>query len=223
MLINDGSGRFDFRPLPRISQIAPAFGVVVAEVTGDASPDVYLVHNFHGPQPETGHMDGGLSQWLAGQGDGTFAVVPPAKSGTIVTGDAKSLAIADLNSDGRQDLVVGVHGSQPISFIRSEILTAQLVQIRLQGVAGNPQAIGARVTAVLSDGATQTAEVAAGGGYLSQSNSALSFGLAGKQLDAVEVIWPNGIATRTTIDQAKAAYSIVNPRSASLGPSRGYC
>lgn len=218
VLLNDGAGHFTFQPLPRIAQIAPAFGVVISEFNGDAAPDVYLVHNFYGPQPETGNMDGGISQLLRGDGKGSFQPVPGIESGTVVAGDAKSLAMADLNQDGRQDLIVGLHDSQPISFIRSKRLTSDIFQLQLEADSGNSQAIGARVTVILDDGSTQTAEVAAGGSYLSQSNSALSFGLNGKQLDAVEVIWPNGEATRTEIDEAKSMYRISHVRVNSSKP-----
>ena len=218
VLLNDGSAHFTFQPLPRIAQIAPAFGVVISEFNGDAAPDVYLVHNFFGPQPETGNMDGGISQLLYGGGDGSFRPVTPSESGTVVAGDAKSLAMADLNQDGRQDLIVGLHDSQPISFIRSKHLTSNIFQLQLEANSGNSQAIGARVTVILDDGSTQTAEVAAGGSYLSQSNSTLSFGLNGKQLDAVEVIWPNGDTTRTEIDEAKSMYKIVYTRVNSSKP-----
>ena len=40
VLLNDGTGRFEFHPLPRIAQIAPAFGVSVTEVDSDGLPDI---------------------------------------------------------------------------------------------------------------------------------------------------------------------------------------
>ena len=33
--LNDGKGHFDFVPLPRVAQIAPAFGVALTDVNGD--------------------------------------------------------------------------------------------------------------------------------------------------------------------------------------------
>lgn len=50
LLINDGSGRFSFRELPRLAQISPGFGVVLTEVNGDGFPDLYLVQNFFSPK-----------------------------------------------------------------------------------------------------------------------------------------------------------------------------
>ena len=41
VLINDGSGRFEFRPLPRLAQVAPSFGVVLTELDGDGHCDLF--------------------------------------------------------------------------------------------------------------------------------------------------------------------------------------
>ena len=83
VLINDGQGRFTFRPLPRLAQIAPGFGIVLTEVDGDGNVDLYMVQNFYGPQAETGRMAGGVSLLLRGRGDGTFVAVPPRESGLL--------------------------------------------------------------------------------------------------------------------------------------------
>ncbi|MDA0812176.1 MAG: hypothetical protein O3C21_07310 [Verrucomicrobia bacterium] len=68
---------FAFKPLPRIAQIAPVFGVVITEVDGDGKPDLCLGQNFHGTQRETGNMDGGVGLVLLGDGGGGFAPMWP--------------------------------------------------------------------------------------------------------------------------------------------------
>ena len=75
VLINDGDGKFAFRPLPRLAQIAPGFGAVLTEVDGDGRPDLYIAQNFFTAQPETGRMDGGMSLLLLGNNDGSFRPV----------------------------------------------------------------------------------------------------------------------------------------------------
>ena len=70
------------------------------------------------------------------------------------------------------------------------------MNLRLTGKPGNPTAIGARVTVTRTDGSTQTAEVYAGGGYLSQSSAVLTFGLgATSQVRQVRIRWPDGLDT----------------------------
>ena len=58
ILINNGEGNFKFNPLPKIAQIAPSFGIDLSDFDGDGNLDIYMVQNFYGPEPETGHMAG---------------------------------------------------------------------------------------------------------------------------------------------------------------------
>lgn len=193
VLLNDGRGRFSFHPLPRIAQVAPSYGAVLADIDGDGKLDLYLVQNFHGPQRETGRMDGGVSLLLMGNGDGTFDAVWPDRSGLVVPGDAKSLAVADLNDDGWEDFVVGVNNGEVLAFENRAASTNRVLTVKLAGKPGNPTAVGSRVTLRLANGDSQTREICAGGGYLSQSGSALVFGLgpAGTARE-LEVRWPDG-------------------------------
>ena len=196
VLLNDGEGQFVFHPLPRIAQIAPGFGLVLTEVDGDGSADLVIAQNFHSPQRETGHMDGGVSQLLLGRGDGSFSPVAPHQSGLVVPGDAKGLATTDLNADGWPDFIVGVNNDQLAAFENRGSSKNRITSVALRGPPGNPTAIGSRVTLKLNDGTTQTAEVHAGGGYLSQSTARLAFGLGeSARIVDVEVRWPDVTVT----------------------------
>ena len=208
VLINDGRGRFDFRPLPRLAQVAPGFGVVLTEVDGDGDTDLYLVQNFFSPQPETGRMDGGMSLLLLGGGDGTFRPVGPDRSGLVVTGDAKGLACTDLNRDGWADFVATVNDNEPAMFLSRGRDDVRVLEVRLDGPVGNPTGVGARVTLTLDSGASQTAEVCAGGSYLSQSSPSLFFGLGKKgRVREINVRWPDGTvsATKPHVDNRNKA------------------
>ena len=111
-------------------------------------------------------MDGGVSLLLLGNGDGTFEPVWPDDSGLVVPYDAKSLAVTDVDGDGRTDFVVGVNNQAVEAFTANGEPERRVVNVRLKGAPGNQKAIGAGVSLELSSGMTQTAEVAAGGGYL---------------------------------------------------------
>ncbi|MDA0812848.1 MAG: VCBS repeat-containing protein [Verrucomicrobia bacterium] len=97
--LSQGSGRFSFAPFPRLGQIAPVFGIALADVDGDGALDCVLAQNTRSPQPETGHMDGGLGLVRRGHGRVGFKPVWPA---TAVT-------VADLNGDGRPDVAMAVN------------------------------------------------------------------------------------------------------------------
>jgi hypothetical protein len=201
VLINNGDGKFAFRPLPRLAQIAPSFGAVLTEVDGDGRPDLYIAQNFFTAQPETGRMDGGMSLLLLGNDDGSFRPVTPNQSGLVVLGDATAAVVCDLGNDHLGDLLVGVNDDDLLAFenrrdTNSTAANGRIMRIELKGTSGNPRGIGARVTLQMADGRTQTAEVCAGHGYLSQSTHVLSFGIpSGHRIEQIEVRWPDGMRT----------------------------
>jgi hypothetical protein len=197
VLLNDGAAKFEFRPLPRLAQIAPSFGVALEDANADGLVDIYLVQNFRGGHREIGHMDGGMSLLLRGDGKGNFEPVLPNVTGLVVPGDGRSVATTDLDGNGRPDFVVGVNNEQTVGFELQRAGDGQHVRVRLQGPAGNPTGVGARVTLKTAGGQSQTAEVTAGGGYLSQSSATLFFGLPpDAKVAEIEVRWPDGKTTR---------------------------
>ena len=203
ILHNDGHGHFTFEPLPWQAQLSPSFGVAISELNGDTSPDIVLAQNFYTPQIETGRMATGLSLLLTGNGKGGFNPVWPNRSGISEPGDAKSLTIADVDGDGRPDLVFGLNDAPMSVFLaRPDPAAGEIVNVRLRGPKGNAQAVGSFVTLMTPDGKSQSAEIYAGSGYLSQSPAVLTFGL-GKQpaVESISVRWPNG---RVSIQKAPA-------------------
>ncbi len=191
-----GTTEFTFIPLPRRAQISPGFGVVATEVNGDAHADIYLAQNFYTPQRETGRMDGGLSVLLTGNGDGTFDVVAPDESGLLLPGDAKALAAIDWNDDARPDFIASRNNDFPKAFVSAPSSSNSLrVCLVANGQNGNIDAVGAMVAVYDSKGTCQSAEVIAGGSYLSQSAPCLFFGVP-DPIDHIDVRWPDGTLTR---------------------------
>jgi len=67
------------------------------------------------------------------------------------------------------------------------------ISLKLVGTKSNRDAIGARVT-VSAAGHNQLQEVRSGGGYVSQSDFRLHFGLGrATKAETVEVKWPSGL------------------------------
>jgi hypothetical protein len=214
VLMNDGAGKFTFKPLPRLAQISPAFAPAIVDVDADGHNDVYLVQNFYNSQREAARMDGGVSQLLLGDGKGGLQCVSPHESGLVVPGDAKALSVTDINQDGRPDFLVTVNNGELSVFENRATKNNYVLAIRLVGRPGNPTAIGARVTLSLSDGSTQTAETYCGGGYLSDSSSTLFFGLGDKlRAMRVAVRWPDGKLTDFPVDPNTKTLRLQQPES----------
>jgi hypothetical protein len=203
LLLNDGKGRFSFRPLPALAQISPGFGVAFCYADDDLNPDLYVVQNFLSPHRETGRMDGGLSVLLLGDGNGEFKPVWPNRSGLVIPDDAKGLATLDLNADGADDFVVSVNNGRFRMFQRAATGGRRL-QFRLRGPKGNPTAIGAQVTVTTSVGGRllkNVAEVYAGGSYLSQSSPRITLPVGDGAVNVL-VRWPDGSEQRTSLEPA---------------------
>ena len=204
LLVNEG-GRFRFEPLPQIAQVAPGFGAVFCDADGDGHVDLYLAQNFLGPQIECCPFDGGLSQLLRGDGKGAFTPVEHRRSGLIVSGDAKSATVADINADGKPDFAVTVNSGKTAAFTNQS--NGRWLRVNLPRNVPN-----ARVTLRSGKAAPQLFEVSAGSGYLGQSSATAWFGL-GEHSSAgtVSVIWPDGSSSEAAFDGQPGALS-VTPR-----------
>ncbi len=198
VLINNGSAKFVMTPLPRAAQQSPSHGVALSDFDADGHIDCVLAQNFFGAQPETGLLDAGLGHYLKGRGDGTFEPIGPSKSGIIVPGAGTAVTSADLNGDARPEIVFATNSGpmQVFSDPGAALAANKILEVRLAGKAGNSRAIGARVEVRLAEeDRSQTAELAAGSGYLGQSEPALWFGLGSVSATApveIEVKWPDG-------------------------------
>ena len=116
IFINDGSGRFSFVQLPHIAQAFPVISIAIQDFTNDDKLDLYLAGNSDSPQRETGNMDGGISLLLKGDGLGSFQAVWPNETGLVVPGNARGLALTDLNGDSKLDIVVSVNDGELRAF-----------------------------------------------------------------------------------------------------------
>jgi hypothetical protein len=100
VLLGNGDGTFQ-SPVSYGSGGYTAGSVAIADVNGDGKLDL-VVSNYCQSYCSGGSGMGGVSV-LLGNGDGTFQ---PAVSYSSGGADATSVAIADLNGDGKPDIVV---------------------------------------------------------------------------------------------------------------------
>jgi len=222
VLLSQPSGHYAFVPLPRYAQIAPAQGMEAGDFDGDGNSDLLLVTNDYSPITARVRFDGGLGWLLRGDGHGGFKPVPVLQSGWIVPGNAKALAVLDLDGDGRPDAVVSRNNESTLAFRNVHSDTNRFVALRLHGPGGNPDAIGARV-ALESGGRTlQLAEIRAGGGFASQSTATAFFSVP-RELAAgakLEIRWPSGAGTEVACPPNSGYLNISFPSNKSRNISR---
>ena len=195
ILINDGRGKFDIRPLPWLAQLAPSYGVAITDLNADGFPDIAIAQNDFATNPELEQLSGGLSCILTGNGKGEFEPMWPNQSGLAISASGRSLAVYDVNNDNRPEIVVGVNGDR-VRFYRNQSQSGTPLSVILQGDKKNRQGIGSRVQCFTDDGKIQTAEVYAGGSYLSQSTNRVFFTIPdGVNLSRLQVTWPDGTSS----------------------------
>jgi len=200
VFLSQPDGTFHFEPLPRIAQISPAQGLAAGDFDGDGHADIYVVQNSYAPIPLVGRFDGGVSQLLRGDGRGSFAPVTPAESGLLVPGDAKALAILDLNLDGWPDFIVSRNNSSTLAFQNRGVAGRHGLRVTLMGDLANPTTVGARLTLESADGSKQMSEIHAGSGYASQSAAVCFFGYKDSNPPKkISIRWPTGEITESSV------------------------
>jgi enediyne biosynthesis protein E4 len=131
------------------------------------------------------------------RGGGLFDEVA-AQFGPELTDEhvSRGLAVGDLDSDGRIDVVINDLDGAP-QVLHNELASpGNWLVVKLKGKAPNTNAIGAVITARTGTH-TQRRLVQSGTSYISQDDKRQHFGLgAAAQVDAIEVRWPDGASTR---------------------------
>ncbi|WP_288370647.1 VCBS repeat-containing protein [uncultured Algoriphagus sp.] len=76
VLMNQGSGKFEWKSLPIEAQRSMIFAIETADLNGDGILDLILGGNLYGIKPEIGKSDASYGEVLLGNGDGTFRFIP---------------------------------------------------------------------------------------------------------------------------------------------------
>ena len=131
--------------------------------------------------------------FFANNRDGTFSDVSGVV-GIDFRDDSRAFSLADLDGDGRLEIVLKNRNAPQIRILRSVMEgIGNSIAIRLRGTRSNRDGIGASVT-IEAGSLRQTKYVQAGSGFLSQHTKELIFGV-GKHREAVQatVRWPSGL------------------------------
>jgi enediyne biosynthesis protein E4 len=88
---NLGNSNFSLHALPMDVQVSPINSIAVCNLNDDKYLDFLAVGNSFSEETLTGYYDAGVGICALGKGNGTFEILPPAKSGFFVNSDAKSI------------------------------------------------------------------------------------------------------------------------------------
>ena len=187
-------------------------GVAAGDFDNDMDVDLYITCR-------TG-VENIANRLYLNSGSGVFSLVPGAGGaagpiGAAVgsgAGTADNVVIADYDVDGFLDLFV-TNGSnlRPIRIGGPEKLYRNLgnsnnwIEIDLEGVASNRDAIGARVIAT-AGGVQQLREQNGGYHRWSQNHQRIHFGLAANTTVDLRIEWPNGAVDNYSGVAANALY-----------------
>ena len=125
--------------------------------------------------------------------DGTFSDVSGV-AGLDFPEDSRSFALADLDHDGRLEIILKNRNAPQLRILRNTMAElGSSIAFRLRGKQSNRDAIGSVIT-IETEGHRQTKYVQAGSGFLSQHTKELFFGL-GKTQGSVRanIRWPSGL------------------------------
>ncbi len=131
--------------------------------------------------------------FYANNRDGTFSEVSGI-TGLDFLDDSRAFALADLDHDGRLEIVLKNRNAPQLRVLRNAMKElGNVVAFRLRGTKSNRDAIGASVT-VDAGAHRQTKFLQAGSGFLSQHTKDLFFGV-GRTEGSVRatVLWPSGL------------------------------
>jgi enediyne biosynthesis protein E4 len=228
---NEGKGLFvDEAPrseIGRASLLTLGFGCFFFDYDLDGWPDV-LVAN--------GHIDADIQRVQANVkyampphvfrniGGGKFEEVTKSLGPAFASPRVgRGAAYADINNDGRLDLLLSTNGG-PVYLFRNDLqgsaASNHSLRIRLTGTKSNRDGIGTTVK-LTSGGETQTQMLRSGSSYLSASELVLTFGLAQREkAETIEIRWPSGQVDR--LPNTSAAQTITVTEGKGITASRTY-
>jgi len=231
---NEGKGLFvDEAPrseIGRASLLTLGFGCFFFDYDLDGWPDVLIAN---------GHIDADIQRVQANVkyampphlfrnvGKGRFEEVTNAMGAAFAAPRVgRGAAYADINNDGRLDLLLSTNGG-PAFLFRNEAqgaaATNHSLRIKLIGTKSNRDGIGA-IVKLTAGGDTQTEMLRSGSSYLSASELVLTFGLGQRdKADSIEIRWPSGQLDRLSAIPADATLTVteskgITARRESPGP-----
>lgn len=199
---NNGDGTFsdvtNEAGLGRNTQFL-GWGALFVDIDNDTWPDIFLANGHVYPEVEGKGFNTTFRErkvLYRNLGNGKFKDISlEAGAGITTPFNSHGVATADFENDGIAEILVN-NSHDPPSLLKNFGQKGNWLLIKLEGRQSNRDAIGGRVTLTIG-GHRQTQEVRSGGGYNSQSDFRLHFGLGtALRADSLEIRWPSGAVQR---------------------------
>ena len=184
--------------LARNSQFL-GWGTLFVDIDNDGWPDLFMANGHIYPEVDNKGLNNTFRErkilyW--NERNGKFRDISlDAGPGITTPFNSHGVAAADFDNDGAVGILVNNSHDRP-SLLKNLGDRGNWILLKLEGTKSNRDAIGARVTVRVGDH-QQSQEVRSGGGYISQSDFRLHFGLGkATKADAIEIRWPSGQVQR---------------------------
>jgi hypothetical protein len=190
------------------------WGTSFVDLDNDGWLDLFLVAGHVYPQVDSLPSGPGYRQPKVlelNQMDGSFCDASSQAGPAIMERQpSRGVAVGDLFNDGNMDIVVENIDGSPMILRNHGIPGRHWVSFELDGTKSNRMALNARLKLV-AGGMTQTAEIhSGGGGYLSQDDTRVHFGLgSATRIDKLEIHWPSGLVETLTNLAADKYYNVL--------------
>jgi len=216
VLKNTGKGSFNEvtreSGMTKLSLPMAGYSPNIADFDNDGWKDIFVSRghvqslastNLVIEQPNTVFRDLGGMKFAALTAEAGFTAQPPSRH--------RGSAVADLNGDGKLDVVVNALNAPAEIWINQSPGANHWIEFKLQGTKSNRDGIGARIKVVTKSGA-QYNHMTTSSGYASSSAGPVHFGLgANASADLVEIHWPSGIVQTMKDVQGDQVVSVKEP------------
>lgn len=172
------------------------WGTLFVDIDNDGWPDLFIANGHVYPEIEGKNLAETFRQrkvvyW--NQHNGRFKDVSlNAGPGITAAFNSHGVAAADFDNDGSLEILVNNSHDSP-SLLKNLGPRENWILLKLIGTKSNRDAIGASVI-VRANGHQQLQEVRSGGGYVSQSDFRLHFGIGkAARVDTIQIRWPSGL------------------------------